>query len=49
MFRGNSYLSMPLKPSVNLTGFVTDDQLRRPLTDRVLKPLPTPTIFNLTK
>jgi hypothetical protein len=56
MFRGNSYLSMPLsreyiplKPSVNLTGLVPDTQLRRPTADRVLMPMPTPTIFNLPK
>lgn len=41
------YLSMPL--SVNLTGLVPDTQLRRPMADRVLMPLPTPTIFNLPK
>jgi hypothetical protein len=48
MYKRPAYISMPL-PSVNLTGFVSDDQLRRPLTDRVLKPLPTPSIFNIAK
>jgi hypothetical protein len=48
MYKRPAYISMPLA-SVNLTGLVPDTQLRRPMADRVLMPLPTPTIFNLPK